>query len=76
MWVVCSLLGQAPLILMDEPTSGMDPQARRNFWQMLKEIVREEKRAVLFSTHYLEEADLLAERKVRLSFCRGGHGPA
>ena len=32
LWVICSLLGQAPLILMDEPTSGMDPQARRDFW--------------------------------------------
>lgn len=70
LWVVCSLLGQAPVILMDEPTSGMDPQARRNFWQMLKEIVQQEKRSVLFSTHYLEEADLLAERKVILAHGR------
>ncbi|CAD7953833.1 unnamed protein product [Amoebophrya sp. A25] len=67
LWVLCSLLGKTPLVLMDEPTSGMDPQARRDFWQMLKRVVKQENRAVVFSTHYLEEADLLAQRKVILS---------
>eukprot|EP00392_Amoebophrya_sp_AT5.2_P007831 g7850.t1 len=64
LWVMCSLLGDAPLILLDEATSGMDPQARRDFWVLLKKIAREEKRSIVFSTHYLEEADLLADRKV------------
>ncbi|CAD7968992.1 unnamed protein product [Amoebophrya sp. A25] len=67
LWVLCALLGDSPLIILDEPTSGMDPQARRDFWVLLKRIVREQKRSVLFSTHYLEEADLLAERKVILA---------
>ncbi|CAD7961812.1 unnamed protein product, partial [Amoebophrya sp. A25] len=67
LWVLCALLGETPLVLMDEPTSGMDPQARRDFWHMLKRVVKEENRAVVFSTHYLEEADLLAARKVILS---------
>ncbi|CAD7924210.1 unnamed protein product [Amoebophrya sp. A120] len=68
MWVLCSLLGkEVPLILMDEPTSGMDPQTRRDFWLLLKKLVSEERKTVVFSTHYLEEADLLAERKVILA---------
>ncbi|CAD7939098.1 unnamed protein product [Amoebophrya sp. A25] len=67
MWVMCAFLGKAPLLLLDEPTSGMDPQARRDFWVMLKQMAREHNRAVVFSTHYLEEADLLAERKVILA---------
>eukprot|EP00392_Amoebophrya_sp_AT5.2_P015334 g15536.t1 len=67
LWVLCSLLGNAPLILMDEATSGMDPQARRDFWALLKKVVREERRSIVFSTHYLEEADLLADRKLILA---------
>ena len=67
MWVVCALLGNTPLILLDEPTSGMDPQARRDFWVLLKSVSTVEKRAVVFSTHYIEEADLLAQRKIILA---------
>ncbi|CAD7959173.1 unnamed protein product [Amoebophrya sp. A120] len=67
LWVLCCLLGSAPVVLMDEPTTGMDPQARRDFWILLKKIVKEEKRSVIFTTHYLEEADLLAERKCILA---------
>ncbi|CAD7934701.1 unnamed protein product [Amoebophrya sp. A120] len=64
LWVICALLGSAPVVILDEPTSGMDPQARRDFWAFLKKLVKEEKRSILFSTHYLEEADLLADRKI------------
>ncbi|CAD7959169.1 unnamed protein product [Amoebophrya sp. A120] len=67
LWVLCSLLGSAPVVIMDEPTSGMDPQARRDFWVLLKRLVKEEQRAIIFSTHYLEEADLLADRKLILA---------
>lgn len=67
MWVACALFGSAPLMLLDEPTSGMDPQARREFWRMLKEVCAEHDRAALFTTHYLEEADLLADRKAILA---------
>ncbi|CAD7966528.1 unnamed protein product [Amoebophrya sp. A120] len=67
LWVMCALLGSAPLVLLDEATSGMDPQARRDFWVLLKKIAKEENRAIVFSTHYLEEADLLAERKLILA---------
>ena len=67
LWVATSLLGNCKLLLMDEPTSGMDTQARRDFWVLLKEITSKEGRSVMFSTHYLEEADLLADRKVVLA---------
>lgn len=67
LWVATCLLGDCDVLLMDEPTSGMDPQARRDFWVLLKELSKTERRAVVFSTHYLEEADLLADRKVVLA---------
>ncbi|CAD7934698.1 unnamed protein product [Amoebophrya sp. A120] len=67
LWVMCALLGHAPVVILDEPTSGMDPQARRDFWVLLKKIAKEEGRCILFSTHYLEEADLLADRKAILA---------
>eukprot|EP00392_Amoebophrya_sp_AT5.2_P013492 g13616.t1 len=70
MWVLCALLGDASVVILDEPTTGMDPQARRDFWVTLKRMVREENRCVVFSTHYLEEADLLADRKVILAHGR------
>ncbi|CAD7923036.1 unnamed protein product [Amoebophrya sp. A120] len=67
MWTLCALLQQDSLLLLDEPTSGLDPQARRDFWILLDRVCREENRACVFSTHYLEEADMLAEEKVILA---------
>ncbi len=45
----------------------MDPQSRRDFWALLQAMAKRENRAVIFSTHYLEEADYLANRKVVLA---------
>ncbi|CAD7933263.1 unnamed protein product, partial [Amoebophrya sp. A25] len=68
MWTLCALLqGKDSLLVLDEPTSGLDPQARRDVWLLLEEVCREESRACVFSTHYLDEADVLAEEKVILS---------
>lgn len=67
LWVATCLLGETELCILDEPTSGMDPQSRRDLWQLLQAMAREEKRAIMFSTHYLEEADLLADRKAVLA---------
>ena len=67
MWVACALFGGTPLILLDEPTSGMDPQARREFWTLLKETCKRQNRACVFTTHSLDEADMLAERKAILA---------
>jgi ABC-type multidrug transport system ATPase subunit len=62
LWVATSLLGKAPLVFLDEPTSGMDPSSRRELWTLLLGMKRRG-RSILFTTHYLEEADLLADRK-------------
>jgi len=57
-----ALLGDPALLVLDEPTAGLDVQARRDFWRS----VREYGGTVLFSTHYLEEADEMADRIVVL----------
>lgn len=62
LWVATSLLGDAPVVFLDEPTSGMDPSSRRELWQLLLDM-RDRGRTIIFTTHYLEEADLLADRK-------------
>jgi len=51
------------VLFLDEPTTGLDPQARRNFWQLLDAIKREGKTIVL-TTHYMEEANLLCDELV------------
>ena len=54
-----SLIGGSPFLLLDEPTAGMDVEARRAMWEMLLKIRRE--RCVLLSTHFMDEADLLGD---------------
>ena len=66
LWVATALLGKVPLVFLDEPTSGMDPSSRRDLWTLLQRM-KGEGRTILFTTHYLEEADLLADRKAVLS---------
>lgn len=48
------------MILLDEPTSGMDPTARRSIWDMLKKY--KEGRIIILTTHYMDEADVLGDR--------------
>ena len=57
--------GQSDLIVLDEPTTGMDVSARQTFWQSMRELAGQG-RTVLFATHYLEEADAIADRVVVL----------
>ena len=47
-------------MLFDEPTAGMDVQARRNIWEMLKNYKSD--RIILLTTHYMDEADVLGDR--------------
>ncbi len=61
-----ALLSDPALLLLDEPTTGMDVEGRRSFWSAIREDARHG-RAVLFATHYLEEADLYADRIVLIS---------
>lgn len=48
------------VIILDEPTSGMDPTARRRLWEMLKKF--KEDRVMILTTHFMEEADILGDR--------------
>ncbi len=50
------------VLLLDEPTTGLDPEARRSVWRELERLTREEELTVILTTHYMEEADLLSER--------------
>jgi ABC-2 type transport system ATP-binding protein len=56
-----ALVGDPELVFLDEPTTGFDPAARRNAWDMIRSL-RELGKTVLLTTHYLDEAEQLADR--------------
>lgn len=55
-----ALVNDPDLVFLDEPTTGLDPQARRNFWELIREIKRRGKTIVL-TTHYMDEAEMLCD---------------
>ncbi len=59
-----ALLHQPRLLVLDEPTTGLDPQVRQEIWQKLEELRRLSGVTILLSTHYMEEAEKLCERLV------------
>jgi len=59
-----SLLHEPQLLVLDEPTTGLDPQVRQEIWQKLEELRRVSGVTILLSTHYMEEAEKLCERLV------------
>jgi ABC-2 type transport system ATP-binding protein len=61
-----ALVGDPDLLVLDEPTSGIDVEGRREFWQAMQ-AVAERGKTILFATHYLEEADVNADRIVLLA---------
>lgn len=63
-----ALLGKPPLLILDEPTTGLDPISRRAVWRLLKQIIDGGTTLVL-STHYLEEAEFLSDR---IAFIKSG----
>jgi ABC-2 type transport system ATP-binding protein len=60
-----SLIGRPPVLLLDEPTTGLDPRTRNDLWQFLEELVADGT-TVLLTTQYMEEAERLAHRIVVL----------
>ena len=68
-----ALIGGSSVVMLDEPTSGMDLTARRKMWDMLKREKRN--RIIILTTHYMEEADILADRIAIMSqgklYCLG-----
>jgi ABC-2 type transport system ATP-binding protein len=59
--IAMSLVGRPPLIFLDEPTTGLDPEGRLEVWQMIKEL-SDTGTTVLLTTQYLDEAEQLADR--------------
>merc|ERR1711990_802104 len=61
--VALALIGNPPIILLDEPSAGMDPEARRFMWQVVEKISqRDKKSAVILPTHSMEEAEALSTK--------------
>lgn len=60
-YLACALVNNPELLFLDEPTTGLDPQARRAIWDLLADI-KQDKRSILLTTHYMEEAAVLADR--------------
>jgi len=59
--VACALAGDPDLLFMDEPTTGLDPQSRRQLWALLSHF-RQQGGTILLTTHYMDEAETLCDR--------------
>ncbi|HEX3005185.1 MAG TPA: ABC transporter ATP-binding protein [Angustibacter sp.] len=59
--IACALVHDPELVFFDEPTAALDPQARRNLWDVLREI-QSRGTTVVYPTHYLDEAEILCDR--------------
>ncbi len=60
--LVKAMVHDPPLLLLDEPTTGLDPQAARNIRERIRQLHRNEGKTIILTTHYMEEADQLCER--------------
>ena len=59
--LACALVGEPELLFLDEPTTGLDPQSRRQLWELIARF-RAGGRSILLTTHYMEEAERLCDR--------------
>jgi ABC-2 type transport system ATP-binding protein len=59
--IATTLINSPRIIFLDEPTTGLDPQARRNLWELIRQI-RHKGTTVIITTHYMDEAEILCDR--------------
>lgn len=59
--IATTLINNPKIIFLDEPTTGLDPQARRNLWELIKQL-KERGATVVITTHYMDEAEVLCDR--------------
>lgn len=59
--IATTLINTPQIIFLDEPTTGLDPQARRNLWELIRQI-RDKGTTVIITTHYMDEAEMLCDR--------------
>lgn len=59
--IVASLVNDPEIVFLDEPTTGLDPLARRNLWNLITKI-KEQGKTIILTTHYMEEAEILCDR--------------
>jgi ABC-2 type transport system ATP-binding protein len=59
--IATTLINDPKIIFLDEPTTGLDPQARRNLWELVRQI-RSRGTTVIITTHYMDEAEYLCDR--------------
>jgi ABC-2 type transport system ATP-binding protein len=59
--ITTALVHEPKIFFLDEPTTGLDPQARRNLWKLIQEV-RDRGISVILTTHYMDEAEVLCDR--------------
>ena len=69
--VALALVGNPKIVLLDEPSAGMDPQARRAMWQVIAHSQKQKQRAIIITTHSMEEAEALSTKMGIM--VKGGH---
>lgn len=60
--IASALVNNPKVLFLDEPTTGLDPQARRNLWELISDLQNKEKKTIVITTHYMEEAEELCDR--------------
>jgi len=65
-----ALLNRPAVLLLDEPTTGLDPNARREIWAILRQLKNDDQTSLILTTHYMEEAEQLCDRIVIIDYGR------